>query len=454
MDYLPLHFNLKTRSCLLVGGGEIALRKADLLIQAGAHITVVALEVCEPLKILLASAPHKVQVKAYTASDVLGKVLVVSATNNASVNQQVADDANAIGIPVNVVDKPELCSVIFPAIVDRSPVVLSISTGGKSPVLTRMLRHLLESLVPAGIANLADYMGSRREALKSRFKNPDDRRRHTERFMASPGYQFAIDKAFDRADEYLDSATEVQKTGEVFLVGAGPGDADLLTLKALQFMQLADIVLYDNLVSAEVLARVRRDATKEYVGKIGGDQSTPQESINEKLVRLASAGHRVLRLKGGDPFIFGRGGEELESLVAAKIPFHLVPGITAASGCASYAGIPLTHRDYSQSVRFVTGHPKNGEVDLAWQEFAHKNQTIVFYMGLGGLEKICQELINHGRDAQTPMAVISNGTLPNAKIVVGTLSNMVELVRREQLRRPTLIIVGEVVALRQVLGFA
>jgi len=317
-----------------------------------------------------------------------------------------------------------------------------------------MLRHLLESLVPAGIANLAEYMGSRREALKSRFKNPDDRRRHTERFMASPGYQYAIDKEFDRADEFLDSATEVQKTGEVFLVGAGPGDADLLTLKALQFMQLADIVLYDNLVSAEVLARVRRDATKEYVGKIGGDRSTPQESINEKLVRLASAGHRVLRLKGGDPFIFGRGGEELESLVAAKIPFHLVPGITAASGCASYAGIPLTHRDYSQSVRFVTGHPKNGEVDLAWQEFAHKNQTIVFYMGLGGLEKICQELINHGRDPQTPMAVISNGTLPNAKIVVGTLSNMVALVRREQLRRPTLIIVGEVVALRQVLGFA
>jgi len=313
---------------------------------------------------------------------------------------------------------------------------------------------LLESLVPAGMANLANYMGSRRAALKVRFNSPDDRRRHTEKFMASPGYQYAMDKDFDRADEYLNAVSDEVQVGEVFLVGAGPGDADLLTLKALQFMQLADIVLYDNLVSAAVLARVRRDATKEYVGKVGGDKSTPQESINDKLVRLASAGYRVLRLKGGDPFIFGRGGEELESLVAANIPFHIVPGITAASGCASYAGIPLTHRDYSQSVRFVTGHPKNGQVDLAWQEFAHKNQTIVFYMGLGGLEKICQQLIFHGRDAETPMAVISNGTLPNAKVVVGTLSNMVERVKHEQLQRPTLIIVGEVVALRDILGFA
>ncbi len=454
MDYLPLHFNLKSRRCLLVGGGEIALRKADLLVQAGAHITVVALEVCAPLKVLLAAEHHEINVRAYASSDISGKSLVVSATENSQVNQQVADDANAIGIPVNVVDKPALCSVIFPAIVDRSPVVLSISTGGKSPVLTRMLRHLLESLVPAGMANLANYMGSRRDALKVRFNSPDDRRRHTEKFMASPGYQYAMDKDFDRADEYLNAVSDEVQVGEVFLVGAGPGDADLLTLKALQFMQLADIVLYDNLVSADVLARVRRDATKEYVGKVGGDKSTPQESINDKLVRLASAGYRVLRLKGGDPFIFGRGGEELESLVAANIPFHIVPGITAASGCASYAGIPLTHRDYSQSVRFVTGHPKNGQVDLAWQEFAHQNQTIVFYMGLGGLEKICQQLILHGRGAETPMAVISNGTLPNAKVVVGTLSNMVERVRREQLQRPTLIIVGEVVALRDILGFA
>lgn len=452
MDYLPLHFNLKGRRCLLVGGGEIALRKADLLLQAGAHITVVALVVEAPLRALLQAAHHKIYVRSYVTADIQGKSLVISATDNAQVNQQVAADANHLCIPVNVVDKPALCSVIFPAIVDRSPVVLSISTGGKSPVLTRMLRHLLESLVPTGLANLATYMGSRRDALKARIESPDDRRRHTEKFMASPGYQFAMENNYARADDYLNLPLAEVQTGEVFLVGAGPGDADLLTLKALQFMQLADIVLYDNLVSEQVLAKVRRDATKEYVGKIGGDTSTPQESINDKLVRLASAGYRVLRLKGGDPFIFGRGGEELESLVAAGIPFHIVPGITAASGCASYAGIPLTHRDYSQSVRFVTGHPKGGNVDLAWREFAHKNQTIVFYMGLGGLATIAAQLVLHGRDASTPVAVISNGTLPTQKVVIGTLADIVERVKTAQLQRPTLIIVGEVVSFRETLG--
>jgi uroporphyrin-III C-methyltransferase/precorrin-2 dehydrogenase/sirohydrochlorin ferrochelatase len=317
-----------------------------------------------------------------------------------------------------------------------------------------MLRQLLESLVPAGLTNLANYMGSRRDALKARIVDPDDRRRFTEAFMASPGYQFAIDNNFERADEYLNLPADTTRTGEVFLVGAGPGDADLLTLKALQFMQLADIVLYDNLVSPAVLARVRRDATKEYVGKVGGDVSTPQETINDKLVRLALAGNRVLRLKGGDPFIFGRGGEELESLVAAGIPFHVVPGITAASGCASYAGIPLTHRDYSQSVRFVTGHPKQGEVNLDWQEFAQKHQTVVFYMGLGGLAYICTQLIAHGRGADTPIAVISSGTLPNQKVICGDLSTIVEAVQQAGVSRPTLIIVGEVVLLREKLGYA
>jgi uroporphyrin-III C-methyltransferase/precorrin-2 dehydrogenase/sirohydrochlorin ferrochelatase len=457
MDYLPLHFNLKGRRCLLVGGGEIGQRKADLLLQAGASITVVAFEIGAPLRAMLADGlaegRHVIMERGYASADILGKSLVISATDNAVVNEQVASDANAIGIPVNVVDKPALCSVIFPAIVDRSPVVLSISTGGKSPVLTRMLRQLLETLVPAGLTNLANYMGSRRDDLKLRITDVDDRRRFTEAFMTSPGYQYAIDNNYEKADEYLNLPADTTRTGEVFLVGAGPGDADLLTLKALQFMQLADIVLYDNLVSPTVLARVRRDATKEYVGKIGGDVSTPQENINDKLVRLALAGNRVLRLKGGDPFIFGRGGEELESLVAAGIPFHVVPGITAASGCASYAGIPLTHRDYSQSVRFVTGHPKQGKVDLDWQEFAQRDQTVVFYMGLGGLASICTQLIAHGRGEDTPVAVIYSGTLPNQRVICGDLTTIVEAVKQAQIARPTLIIVGEVVRLREKLGY-
>jgi len=458
MDYLPLHFNLKGRRCLLVGGGEIGQRKADLLLQAGASLTVVAFEIGAPLRAMLADGlaegRHFIIERGYAREDLLGKSLVVSATDNALVNERVASDANAIGIPVNVVDKPDLCSVIFPAIVDRSPVMLSISTGGKSPVLTRMLRQLLESSVPAGMTNLANFMGSRRDALKARVTDIDDRRRFTEAFMASPGYQYAIDNNYEKADEYLNLPVDKTHTGEVFLVGAGPGDADLLTLKALQFMQLADIVLYDNLVSPAVLARVRRDATKEYVGKIGGDDSTPQENINDKLVRLALAGNRVLRLKGGDPFIFGRGGEELESLVAAGIPFHVVPGITAASGCASYAGIPLTHRDYSQSVRFVTGHPKQGKVHLDWQEFAQRDQTVVFYMGLGGLATICSQLIEHGRGEDTPVAVISSGTLPNQRVICGDLMTIVEAVEQAGISRPTLIIVGEVVRLREKLGYS
>jgi uroporphyrin-III C-methyltransferase/precorrin-2 dehydrogenase/sirohydrochlorin ferrochelatase len=234
----------------------------------------------------------------------------------------------------------------------------------------------------------------------------------------------------------------------VYVVGAGPGDPDLLTLKALQLMQQADVILYDSLVSPAILERARRDAVKTYVGKKGGGDSTAQESINDKLVRLAQAGHRVCRLKGGDPFVFGRGGEEIESLLEANIPFQVVPGISAANGCAAYAGIPLTHRDYSQSVRFVTGHPKNGEVNLEWQEFAHKNQTIVFYMGLGGLKNICAQLIRHGRSPDTPIAIVASGTLPEQQVVTGNLDTIVELVEQAELSRPTLIIVGEVVAFR------
>jgi uroporphyrin-III C-methyltransferase/precorrin-2 dehydrogenase/sirohydrochlorin ferrochelatase len=265
--------------------------------------------------------------------------------------------------------------------------------------------------------------------------------------MSSPGAELAMAGRFEAADAYLDNPGDVATAGEVYIVGAGPGDPDLLTLKALQLMQKADVILYDSLVSDAVLARVRRDAHKQSVGKRGGGESTGQETINDQLVRLAREGHRVLRLKGGDPFIFGRGGEEIEALARHGIPFQVVPGITAANGCAAYAGIPLTHRDYSQSVRFVTGHPRDGEVNLEWQEFAHKNQTIVFYMGLGGLEKICANLIAHGRAPETPVAIISRGTTPEQKVVVGTLDTIVSLVQTHEIKRPTLTIVGEVVKL-------
>ena len=447
MDYLPLHFDLKSRHCLLVGGGEIALRKAELLHGAGASIRVVAPEISNSLAELLAGDSHELLRRAYREDDLAGVSLAVSATDDPETNARVSRDAQARQIPVNVVDQPDLCTVIFPAIIDRSPVVLSVSTGGASPVLTRRLREMLESLVGEGYSRLARFLGERRAALKARLPDPGARRRHTEDFLDSPGGELAMRGEFDAAESFLDADAAGAAVGEVYLVGAGPGDPDLLTLKALQLMQKADVVLYDSLVSDAILDRVRRDATRQDVGKRSGGDSTPQENINDLLVRLAKAGHRVLRLKGGDPFIFGRGGEEIESLAAEGIPFQVVPGITAANGCAAYAGIPLTHRDYSQSVRFVTGHPKNGEVNLEWQEFAHKNQTIVFYMGLGGLTRICENLIAHGREPSTPVAIIAKGTLPEQQVIIGDLGNIAALVKKSAVSRPTLIIVGEVVSL-------
>jgi uroporphyrin-III C-methyltransferase/precorrin-2 dehydrogenase/sirohydrochlorin ferrochelatase len=455
MDFLPLYFNLQGKHCVIVGGGEIAFRKAELLNLAGARITVIAPEICDKLKELIADGPHTDIQRAFAANDLDNAVIAISATNNPSLNAEVASAATTRSIPVNVVDDAELSSVIFPSIVDRSPIIIAASSGGKSPVLVRKIREMLEGLIPQGYSKLATFLGDNRAELKRKVPDVETRRRVTEGFLDSPGEEQAINGNDEEAHRFLDQeiakgSGELQ-TGEVYLVGAGPGDPDLLTLKALQLMQKADVILYDNLVSEGVLARVRRDASREYVGKRGGGEFTPQETINEKLVRLAKAGHRVLRLKGGDPFIFGRGGEEIETLAAEGIPFQVVPGITAASGCATYAGIPLTHRDYSQSVRFVTGHPKNGIVDLAWQEFVHKNQTIVFYMGLRGLSAICTQLIQHGRDPSTPVAVISKGTTPDQKVVIGDLATIHEAIVKEAVLAPTLIIVGEIVALRDSL---
>lgn len=454
MDYLPLFFDLRARLCLVVGGGTVAQRKVELLLDAQATIKLVAPEIEPSLKELLSSGNHQLVEREIEADDFQGVGFVISATNNRQVNAWVSNQAKALHTPVNVVDDLELTDVVFPAIVDRSPIIAAVATGGASPVLTRRIRTLLETLIPEKMKFAAQFLGDQRSDLKARVPDIEKRRRLTEAFLESPAYTDAEEQRFEQAKLGLDQMIDEQdgsseSQGEVYVVGAGPGDPDLLTLKALQLMQKADIVLYDSLVSPEILQRARRDATKLYVGKKGGGESTAQESINEMLVRLGKAGHRVCRLKGGDPFVFGRGGEEIESLIEENIPFQVVPGISAANGCAAYAGIPLTHRDYSQSVRFVTGHPKQGQVELAWQEFAHKNQTVVFYMGLGGLEKICQQLIQHGRDPNTPIAIVASGTLPEQKVVTGKLDTIIGRVTKAELKRPTLIIVGEVVAFRE-----
>lgn len=447
MRYLPLHFDMHNRRALVLGGGEVAERKIDLLLAAGAAITCAAPSISAAIAAKLADSEHKLVEAEYTHALLEGVTLVVAATDSPQVNAQVSKDAQALGKPVNVVDAPSLCTVTFPAIIDRSPLLVSLGTGGASPTLGRRLRERLEALFPQGYARLTEYLGSRRPALKDTFADTALRRRATEAFLDSPGATLAMSGKAAEADKYLFKGPE-QLLGEVYLVGAGPGDPDLLTLKALHLMQQADTVLYDNLVSPQVLERTRRDARKEFVGKRSGYKSSSQEDINALLVRLARQGQRVLRLKGGDPFIFGRGGEEIEPLLQAGIPFQVVPGITAANGCAAYAGIPLTHRELARSVKFVTGHPKDGEVHLPWQDYTREDETLVFYMGLGGLASISRQLIGHGRSAETPVAVISKGTTPEQQILTGTLETIPGLAARTQIQSPTLIIVG------QVVGFA
>ena len=442
MDYLPLHFKLEGDRVLIVGGGDLAFNKAMLLTRAGARILFVAPQFSN--KVLALGDQHEFRVGNFDSADLQGVCLVVAATSDNQVNSSVAAAARAKGTPVNVVDAPDLCSVIFPAIIDRSPVLISVGTSGASPVLARSIRETIEGYLPEGIARLAQFLKEARPALKKHFSDIQVRRRVVEQFMSSPGPELAQRGDFTAAEAYLHEEPAV--TGEVYLVGAGPGDPDLLTLKALQLMQKADVILYDNLVSQAVLGRARRDATYEFVGKRSGYLSTSQESINALLVRLAVEGKRVLRLKGGDPFIFGRGGEELEELVEAGVPFQVVPGITAASGCAAYAGIPLTHRDYAQSVRFITGHPRNSQVQLPWQEFVSPGQTLVFYMGLAGLVDICKNLIAHGMSQDTSVAVISKGTTPEQEMVIGSLDTVSKRVIEAQLASPTLIIVGDVVS--------
>jgi len=444
MEYLPLHFKLEGSRVLVVGGGSQAFNKATLLTRTGAHIRFVAPRISS--QIMALGASHEYLMGEFETAHLNGVSLVVAATDDATVNSTVAAAANLKGTPVNVVDSPDLCTVIFPAIIDRSPVLVSVGTGGASPVLARYIREIIEGYLPEGLGRLARFLRDTRPQLKIRFSDMQLRRQAVERFMASPGHELAQKGDFAAAEGYLYGLEDEAKTGEVYLVGAGPGDPDLLTLKALQLMQKADVILYDNLVSQAVLGRARRDAQYEFVGKRSGYLSASQESINALLVRLAKAGKRVLRLKGGDPFIFGRGGEELEELIEAGIPFQVIPGITAASGCAAYAGIPLTHRDYAQSVRFITGHPKNSEVQLPWHEFVSPGQTLVFYMGLAGLSDICKKLIVHGKQPETPVAVISKGTTPEQKVVTGTLTTVAEKVLAAALVSPTLIIVGQVVS--------
>lgn len=479
MNTLPLCFNLENRPVLIVGGGEVAMRKADLLARARAKVSIVAPQIDDALRILLADEKHQLITAEYDAKYLQQHKLVISATDNPTLNQRVYDDCEALNIPVNVVDNPALCQFIFPAIVDREPITIAISSNGKAPVLARLLRARLESLLPQNLGKLADLAGKYREKVKATLPHITARRQLWEKVFggesltaqhSSLGIDSEIaEKVFANdmvsAEQQLETFIEqwqqhqshdtaqntAKKLGKVYIVGAGAGNPDLLTFKALRYMQQADIVFYDNLVSAEILDLCRRDATKIYVGKKASNHAVAQEKINDLLVEHAQLGKRVLRLKGGDPLIFGRGGEEAERLAEAGIDYEIVSGITSATAGASCAGIPLTHRDYAQSVKFVTACLKKDVVNDHYQDLLDDNQTVVFYMGLGKLEQLTTGLIQAGKSADTPIAIISNASLPNQQVLTGTLETIVAQQAVAQLPAPALLIMGNVVKLREKL---
>ncbi|WP_085621938.1 MULTISPECIES: siroheme synthase CysG [unclassified Pseudomonas] len=456
MDYLPLFHKLQGGRVLVVGGGEIALRKARLLADAGAALRVVAPDVDGQLAALAREGGGEVLVRGYQAADLVGCRLVIAATDDPGLNAEVSADAQALSLPVNVVDAPALCTVIFPAIVDRSPLVVAVSSGGDAPVLARLIRAKLEAWIPSAYGELAGLAARFREKVKALYPDVNQRRGFWETVFQGPIAERQLAGQGAEAERLLQAMVDgapVQQGGEVYLVGAGPGDPDLLTFRALRLMQQADVVLYDRLVAPAIIDMCRRDAERIYVGKRRADHAVPQDQINRLLVDLARQGKRVLRLKGGDPFIFGRGGEEIEELAEQGIPFQVVPGITAASGCSAYGGIPLTHRDHAQSVRFVTGHLKDGTSNLPWHDLVAPAQTLVFYMGLVGLPTICAELIRHGRAASTPAALVQQGTTRNQRVFTGTLADLPELVAQHEVHAPTLVIVGEVVQLRDKLAW-
>ena len=458
MDYFPVFLDIKNKRCLVVGAGKIAARKIEMLAKAGASVKVIAIEIGSAARSLVAEFNLECEQREFLDADLDGMSLVISATDNNSLNRKISEIAQAKQIPVNVVDNTDLCSFITPSMIDRNPIQIAISTGGSSPVLARHIRTKLESLIPSSYGELAGLFARFRESVQNAFPDVDDRKRFWESVLESPVVENVFSGRMDMACDTLETMISRSNSapgfkGEVYLVGAGPGDPDLLTFKALRLMQQCDVVVYDRLVSKPILELVRRDAEKIYAGKESSNHCLSQENINQLLVRLAKKGKSVLRLKGGDPFIFGRGGEEIGELINENIDFQIVPGITAASGCATYAGIPLTHRDYSQACIFVTGHRKNNNEELNWKMLSHANQTVVFYMGLDNIQRICTSLKAHGRDQSTPAALIEKGTTSEQRVLIGDLNSLPGIVDQNEVRAPTLIIVGEVVELHHKLSW-
>jgi len=456
MDYLPVFLALRERPCLVVGGGGVAARKIALLLRAQAAVTVVAQQAGEEVAALAAEGRLELHERAFTPADVTAHTFVIAATDDTAVNADVARAANAQGILVNVVDQPTDSTAIMPSIVDRSPVVVAIGTGGKAPVLARMLRARLESLIPPAYGELASLLGGLRDRVKAALPDATARRRFWEEVLDGPVAElfFAGRRAQATAaiEALLTSRMGAPRCrGEVYLIGTGPGDPDLLTFRALRLMQLADVIVHDRLVGDDILELCRRDADRIYVGKARSRHAVRQEDINTLLAREAGAGRRVARLKGGDPFTFGRGGEEIEHLTEAGINFQVVPGITAALGCAAYAGIPLTHRDHAHACLFITAHLKDGKLELDWASLVRPQQTLVVYMGMSALPTLIDGLLAAGMAAGMPAAIVERGTTSAQRVLSATLTTLATRAAAEKYGSPAIIIIGHVVTLRDKL---
>lgn len=460
MDHLPIFLDVRGKKVIVDGGETIAARRVERALDAGAIVHIFAEDLSEEFRPYIDNPMLHHHKRAPKQRDFVGATIAYGTTEDPDRDAALYNMANDLHVLVNVADNLPYCDFITPSIIDRSPIVIAISSGGNAPILARILRARVEAILPASYGTLAAWVGSMRSRVMKKITEPTARRQFWEHTIDGSVADFFLAgnkaEAEARFDETLDAAASgqaIKPLGEVFLVGAGPGDPDLLTFRALHLMQRADVVLYDRLIGAGIMNLVRRDAERIYVGKKAKDHTMPQEDISDMMVRLAKDGKKVLRLKGGDPFIFGRGGEELEVLAAANVPFQIVPGITAASGCASYAGIPLTHRDHAQSCVFVTAHGKDGVLSLDWDLLSKPSQTVAVYMGLGTLDILANGFIEKGVPDTTPVAVIDNGTRADQKIVRGTLADIFQLASSANLTGPSLVIVGTVVSLGDKLSW-
>ncbi len=456
MDTLPIFLRSNATRALLVGSGPQATAKARLLIQANISITVLCDVASEALEQLIDRANLTHRAKDFESEDLEQHDMVVVGDTPIEEAENIVAKAHQRRIPVNVVDQPQLCSFYFAAMVDRSPITVAVGSQGHSPVLSHYLRYRIERSLPRPLEPLMQITREYQQRVESQISSESERQAFWQQTLDGPVSE--LTRAGDPLpasliDEALAAWSEQRKnSGTVYLIGAGPGDPDLLTVKALRLLQQADVVVYDRLVSAEILKLCRDDAERINVGKSMGLHTLPQEQINQLLVTLSRQGKRVVRLKGGDPFIFGRGGEEIEELLDADIRFQVIPGITAASGSSTYCGIPLTHRDHAQSVTFVTGHLKDGELNLKWDSLAQPRQTVVFYMGLTALPTIAEQLQAHGMAADTPVALVHRATTAQQRLLVGQLDNIASRAQQQEFKSPSLIIIGSVVSLAEKLN--